>query len=58
MGIATEVLLAKQNPLENKTISLINEIFFNLKNAAKKRIENVKHMPDLYMHLNKKVLHL
>lgn len=55
MGSATEAMLAKQKPLDKATIGLVNEIFVNVKNAARKRIENLKKMPDLYMHLKKKV---
>lgn len=55
MGIATESMLGKQYPLSNHTIKLVNEIFGVIKAAAEKRLEKVKHMPDLYMHLKKKV---
>lgn len=58
MGIATESMLSEQNPLETQTTNLANQIFFNIKNTVKRRLEKIKQTPDLYWHLKKKISNL
>lgn len=55
MGIATESMLAKQYPISNHTINLVREMFDNIKASAAARLEKIKQIPGLYMHLKKKV---
>lgn len=58
MGIAAESMQARQYPIANSTVNLAKEIFVNIKMTAKKRLEKIKHTPDLYMHLKKTVLNI
>ncbi|XP_022917898.2 protein gone early [Onthophagus taurus] len=58
MGLAVEVLVEKQNPIKNKTISIVHGVYEELRETISQRLKKFEKTQNLFRHLTFKIRNL